>query len=66
MTEAASSDVCRPVPDVYCWIEQDSSVMLKAITQFADPVELTSDEARDIATVLLSLADRLDPGSARP
>ena len=37
--------------------------MLKAVTQFGDPVELSADEARDIASALLALAERLEPTS---
>ena len=47
--------------DVYMWIEQDSSIYIKAVTQnFNDPVELTSEEAREIADGLLNLANELD------
>ena len=45
---------------VYCWAEQQSSVMLKAVTHSADPVELTAEEARELATELLRLADEID------
>lgn len=57
------SELVQPADDVYCWLEANSSVMLKAVTQFADPVELSAEEARDIAEALLALADRLDPRS---
>ena len=47
--------------DVYMWIEQDSSIMLKAaVRKFNDPVELTSDAAREIGQALIRLADDLD------
>jgi hypothetical protein len=49
-----------PADDVYAWIEQESSIMLKAVTAFGDPVELSADEARSIAAALLDLAARLD------
>lgn len=45
---------------VYCWAEQQSSVMLKAVTPSADPVELTADEARELAAELSRLADEID------
>lgn len=54
-------DVLQPAKDVSCWLDQDSSIMLKAITSFGDPVELVADEARSIAAALLALADRLEP-----
>ena len=34
--------------DAYCWVEQESSVMLKAVTKSGDPVELTKEEAIDV------------------
>lgn len=40
-------------------IEQDA-IHLKAITSHGDPVELTSDEARELAAALLELATRCD------
>ncbi len=61
MAETEKPDVARPTDDVYCWLEQDSSVMLKAVTQFGDPVELTADDARAIASALLEFAERLEP-----
>jgi hypothetical protein len=46
--------------DAYCWLEQESSVMLKAITKHGDPVELTKKEAIDLAHALLKAAERID------
>ena len=60
MADADTPEVVRLAGDVYCWLEADSSVMLKAVTRFGDPVELSSDEAREIAAALLALADRLE------
>jgi hypothetical protein len=45
--------------DVYFWLEQDSSIHLKAVSG-TDPVELTAHEAREIAAALLSTAQQLD------
>jgi hypothetical protein len=53
-------EIARPADDVCCWLEQDSSVMLKAVTRFGDPVELSADEARAIAAALQSFAGRLE------
>ena len=61
MTEAENREIIRPADDVRCWLERDSSVMLKAVTRFGDPVELVADEARAIAGALVALADRLEP-----
>jgi hypothetical protein len=45
--------------DVRLWIEQESSIHLRAISG-TDPVELSSAEARDVAKALLDLASELD------
>ena len=42
--------------DVYCWAEAGSSVMLKAVTGYGDPVELSSEEAIELANALLKAA----------
>jgi len=62
MADADKPGVVQPADDVYCWLAQDSSVMLKAVTRFGDPVELTAADARAVAAVLLELAGRLEPG----
>ena len=47
--------------NVYMWLEQDSSVMLKASDKaYNDPVELNAREAREMANYLLLLADNLE------
>lgn len=46
--------------DAYCWVEQESSVMLKAVTKYGDPVELTKEEAVDLAHALLRAAEKID------
>jgi len=46
--------------EVKLWIEQESSVMVKAISKFGDPVELTSEDARNFASILNEAADNLD------
>jgi hypothetical protein len=38
--------------------------MLKAVTRFGDPVEMTAGDARATAAALLTLAERLEPGTA--
>jgi hypothetical protein len=53
-------EVMRPADDVYCWLEQESSVMLKAVTRSGDPVELTAVDSRTIAAALLAFAEQLD------
>jgi hypothetical protein len=46
--------------EVYLWIEQQSSVMLKATTKCNDPVELTAADARLLAELLLEAANSLE------
>ncbi|MSR64709.1 MAG: hypothetical protein EXS18_02890 [Verrucomicrobiae bacterium] len=45
--------------EVYFWIEQGSSIHLKAVSG-TDPVELSSKETREIAKALLDLAVELE------
>lgn len=45
--------------DAYCWAEQKSSVMLKAVTKSGDPVELTKEEAVALAQALLKSAEQV-------
>ncbi len=46
--------------EVYLWLEQNSSIMVKATSEFGDPVELNSNDARNLATLLNEAADKLD------
>lgn len=46
--------------EVYLWAEQQSSIMLKAATKFNDPVELTADDAKSLAKLLMEAAADLD------
>ena len=39
--------------DAYSWVEAGSSVMLKAMTRAGDPVELSAEEAVELAHALL-------------
>ncbi|MGZ4962097.1 MAG: hypothetical protein ACXWDN_17185 [Limisphaerales bacterium] len=45
--------------EVYFWLEQESSIHLKAVSG-TDPVELTATEARKIGAALIETADKLD------
>lgn len=56
---AGDSEVYQ-VGEAYVWLEQDTSIHLKAVTEFGDPVELTADEAERLAQVLTDLAKSLD------
>lgn len=44
---------------VRIWIEQGSSVHIKAVTKENDPVELSESEALEIAEVLRHFASRI-------
>jgi len=46
--------------DVHLWVEAESSVMLKAITKHGDPVDLTSDEAKELAETLVKMAAKIE------
>jgi hypothetical protein len=48
------------VDEAYAWLEQESSIMFKAVSEFGDPLELTARNARRIAEVLLKLAETLE------
>jgi hypothetical protein len=44
---------------VYLWLEQKSSIHLKAVLAFGDPLELTHEKALELAEVLEKLAAEL-------
>ncbi len=47
--------------EVYFWIEQGSSIHIKAATEkYNDPVELTADEAKEIGQELIKVAEKLN------
>ena len=52
--------IIRLADDVYGWVENETSIMLKAVTAHGDPVELTAEEAKDVATALLNMAEQLE------
>jgi hypothetical protein len=60
MAEDLPDRVVHPAEDVRAWVEQGSSIHLKAVTASGDPVELTVDEARAVADALLRLAAALE------
>jgi hypothetical protein len=51
--------------EVYLWLQQRSSIHLKAVSSFGDPVELTASEALQLANALQSLAEDLEHASGR-
>ena len=46
--------------EIRFWVEQNSSIQLKAITEHGDPVELTADEATELVNKLLSMIKLID------
>jgi hypothetical protein len=51
------SDVIRfSGGEVYLWIEQGSSIHIKAVTQHGDPVELNENEAEELGKALIEMA----------
>lgn len=53
------NDVFR-LNDVRLWLDPDGGIMLQAVSQGGDPVELNSSEIRRLAAHLLVLADEYD------
>jgi hypothetical protein len=60
----ADDTLINPTRDVYMWVEQGTSIMLKAVTCFGDPVELGEDEVIDIIAALQFSLQRLRDGEA--
>jgi len=48
--------------DIQVWVEQGHSLCIKAVTKKGDPVELSEDEARQLAKELERLADLAESG----
>jgi hypothetical protein len=49
--------------EVSFWIEQESSIHLKAASSQGDPAELTAEDAREIAAALIAAAQKIDASS---
>ena len=46
--------------EVYLWVEQESAIMLKAVTKEGDPVELFSKTARELGETLIKMATQIE------
>jgi len=46
--------------EIRFWIEQESSIHLKAVSPHGDPTELTAEDAREIAAALIAAAEQID------
>ncbi len=45
--------------DIAVWVEDDSSIQLKAISPFGDPVDLGEGEVQDLINVLQKLLQQI-------
>ncbi len=45
--------------EIVLWIDDDSSLHLKSVTKFGDPVELSLEEVNELCEVLRKIAIRL-------
>jgi hypothetical protein len=45
--------------DIKFWIENGSSLMIRAITKFGDAVELSSEEALELSNKLVEYANQI-------
>lgn len=58
---ASEQDEVTHIKDgLYLWLEQESSVQLKAVTRSGDPVELAPHEVRRLVDALLGMAEELE------
>lgn len=46
--------------EIKVWLEDERSIHLKAVTSFGDPVELSTEETKELADVLMRLAARAE------
>jgi hypothetical protein len=46
--------------DIRLWADDDRAIHLKVGSPYGDPVELSAEEAKELAGHLLRLADRLE------
>ena len=57
-------DINNPVVlangEINLWIEQDSSIHLKSVTDHGDPVELSKEEAEKLVEVLSKMVAALE------
>jgi hypothetical protein len=57
----SSSDIAKFADgELYFWLEEGNSIQLKAVSPLGDPVELTFQEAREIADRLLEMVRKAE------
>jgi len=60
----ADDSLLKPAADIYLWVEQGTSVMLKAVTSQGDPVELNEHELEEVIAALQLSLKRLQARDA--
>jgi hypothetical protein len=45
--------------DISIWIDGESSVHIKSVTKFGDPVELNAHEVDELCEILKKMADQI-------
>ena len=55
-------EVTRIGDEVSVWLDPGGGITIKAVTAEGDPVELSTSEAREVASALRDLAARDDVG----
>ena len=45
--------------DISLWVDNETTVHIKSITKFGDPVELTDEEVNDLIEILSKLLKRI-------
>jgi hypothetical protein len=45
--------------EISLWIENGTSIQMKAVTKYGDPVEINYDEAIELSNILRKMADEI-------
>jgi hypothetical protein len=45
--------------DIVLWVEEESSIHIKSVTQLGDPVEMNLEEVNELCEILRRLATRI-------
>jgi hypothetical protein len=59
MSEENSTVIKFSQGEIHLWLEQESSIMIKAVTKSGDPVELECEEARELGEALMKMAAKI-------
>ena len=63
---ASNRSVHTVAGHVSLWIDPGGSIHIKTNNRYGDPVELTEEEAEELATILTKLVHKLRHGSTAP